>query len=80
MIIGIDHVQITVPANAVVEARAFYCGLLDSVRSSGTRTVTASCTAGVCEGLKPHPARGVREGLSCVRRKAPAQFSGREPR
>jgi catechol 2,3-dioxygenase-like lactoylglutathione lyase family enzyme len=28
MIIGIDHVQITVPANAVAEARAFYCGLL----------------------------------------------------
>jgi catechol 2,3-dioxygenase-like lactoylglutathione lyase family enzyme len=28
MIIGIDHVQITVPANAVAEARAFYCRLL----------------------------------------------------
>ena len=28
MIIGIDHVQITVPANAVADARAFYCGLL----------------------------------------------------
>jgi catechol 2,3-dioxygenase-like lactoylglutathione lyase family enzyme len=28
MIIGIDHVQITVPANAVAEARAFYCELL----------------------------------------------------
>src|SRR5262249_47270927 len=28
MIIGIDHVQITIPANAVAEARAFYCGLL----------------------------------------------------
>jgi catechol 2,3-dioxygenase-like lactoylglutathione lyase family enzyme len=28
MIIGIDHVQITVPANAVAEARTFYCGLL----------------------------------------------------
>src|SRR5262245_43587009 len=28
MILGIDHVQITVPANAVEEARAFYCGLL----------------------------------------------------
>src|SRR5215510_2399239 len=28
MITGIDHVQITVPANAVAEARAFYCGLL----------------------------------------------------
>src|SRR5215468_7382203 len=28
MIIGIDHVQITVAANAVAEARAFYCGLL----------------------------------------------------
>jgi catechol 2,3-dioxygenase-like lactoylglutathione lyase family enzyme len=28
MIIGIDHVQITVPAAAVAEARAFYCGLL----------------------------------------------------
>jgi catechol 2,3-dioxygenase-like lactoylglutathione lyase family enzyme len=28
MIIGIDHVQLTVPANAVAEARAFYCGLL----------------------------------------------------
>jgi catechol 2,3-dioxygenase-like lactoylglutathione lyase family enzyme len=28
MIIGINHVQITVPANAVEEARAFYCGLL----------------------------------------------------
>jgi catechol 2,3-dioxygenase-like lactoylglutathione lyase family enzyme len=28
MIIGIDHVQITVPANLVAEARAFYCGLL----------------------------------------------------
>jgi catechol 2,3-dioxygenase-like lactoylglutathione lyase family enzyme len=28
MILGIDHVQITVPAHAVAEARAFYCGLL----------------------------------------------------
>src|SRR5215468_1778378 len=28
MIIGIDHVQITVAANAVAEGRAFYCGLL----------------------------------------------------
>jgi catechol 2,3-dioxygenase-like lactoylglutathione lyase family enzyme len=28
MILGIDHVHITVPANAVAEARAFYCGLL----------------------------------------------------
>jgi catechol 2,3-dioxygenase-like lactoylglutathione lyase family enzyme len=28
MIIGIDHVQITVPADAVADARAFYCGLL----------------------------------------------------
>jgi catechol 2,3-dioxygenase-like lactoylglutathione lyase family enzyme len=28
MIVGIDHVQITVPANAVAEARAFYCGSL----------------------------------------------------
>jgi catechol 2,3-dioxygenase-like lactoylglutathione lyase family enzyme len=28
MITGIDHVQITVPANAVAEARAFYCGVL----------------------------------------------------
>jgi catechol 2,3-dioxygenase-like lactoylglutathione lyase family enzyme len=28
MIIGIDHVQITVPAGAVEEARGFYCGLL----------------------------------------------------
>jgi catechol 2,3-dioxygenase-like lactoylglutathione lyase family enzyme len=28
MILGIDHVQITVPANAVPEARAFYCGVL----------------------------------------------------
>src|SRR5262245_5267958 len=28
MILGIDHVQITVPVNAVAEARAFYCGLL----------------------------------------------------
>jgi len=28
MIIGIDHVQITVPTHAVAEARAFYCGLL----------------------------------------------------
>jgi catechol 2,3-dioxygenase-like lactoylglutathione lyase family enzyme len=28
MIIGIDHVQITVPAHAVAAARAFYCGLL----------------------------------------------------
>jgi catechol 2,3-dioxygenase-like lactoylglutathione lyase family enzyme len=28
MIVGIDHVQITVPADAVAEARAFYCGLL----------------------------------------------------
>jgi catechol 2,3-dioxygenase-like lactoylglutathione lyase family enzyme len=28
MILGIDHVQITVPANAVAEARTFYCGLL----------------------------------------------------
>jgi len=28
MIFDIDHVQITVPANAVAEARAVYCGLL----------------------------------------------------
>jgi catechol 2,3-dioxygenase-like lactoylglutathione lyase family enzyme len=28
MIIGIDHVQITVPTNAIAEARAFYCELL----------------------------------------------------
>jgi catechol 2,3-dioxygenase-like lactoylglutathione lyase family enzyme len=28
MIVGIDHVQITVPAAAVADARAFYCGLL----------------------------------------------------
>jgi catechol 2,3-dioxygenase-like lactoylglutathione lyase family enzyme len=28
MILGIDHVQITVPAHAVADARAFYCGLL----------------------------------------------------
>jgi catechol 2,3-dioxygenase-like lactoylglutathione lyase family enzyme len=28
MILGIDHVQITVPPTAVAEARAFYCGLL----------------------------------------------------
>jgi catechol 2,3-dioxygenase-like lactoylglutathione lyase family enzyme len=28
MIIGIDHVQITVPADAVPAARAFYCELL----------------------------------------------------
>jgi catechol 2,3-dioxygenase-like lactoylglutathione lyase family enzyme len=28
MILGIDHVQITVPASAVPAARAFYCGLL----------------------------------------------------
>jgi len=28
MIVGIDHVQITVPTSAVAEARAFYCGLL----------------------------------------------------
>jgi len=28
MILGIDHVQTTVPANAVAEARNFYCGLL----------------------------------------------------
>jgi catechol 2,3-dioxygenase-like lactoylglutathione lyase family enzyme len=28
MILGIDHVQITVPAGGVPAARAFYCGLL----------------------------------------------------
>jgi catechol 2,3-dioxygenase-like lactoylglutathione lyase family enzyme len=28
MIIDIDHVQVTVPADAVADARAFYCGLL----------------------------------------------------
>ena len=28
MILGIDHVQITVPADAVAAARAFYCGVL----------------------------------------------------
>jgi catechol 2,3-dioxygenase-like lactoylglutathione lyase family enzyme len=28
MITGIDHVQITVAAEAVADARAFYCGLL----------------------------------------------------
>lgn len=28
MIVGIDHVQITVPPHAIVDAKAFYCGLL----------------------------------------------------
>jgi catechol 2,3-dioxygenase-like lactoylglutathione lyase family enzyme len=28
MIVGVDHVQITVPAADVEAARAFYCGLL----------------------------------------------------
>jgi catechol 2,3-dioxygenase-like lactoylglutathione lyase family enzyme len=28
MITGIDHVQITVPADGMEQARAFYCGLL----------------------------------------------------
>jgi catechol 2,3-dioxygenase-like lactoylglutathione lyase family enzyme len=28
MIVGVDHVQITVPPDGVAEARAFYCGLL----------------------------------------------------
>jgi catechol 2,3-dioxygenase-like lactoylglutathione lyase family enzyme len=28
MIAGIDHIQITVPADRVEQARAFYCGLL----------------------------------------------------
>ena len=28
MIVGIDHVQITIPVGAEAEARAFYCGLL----------------------------------------------------
>ena len=28
MIVGIDHVQITVPSERVEEARRFYCGLL----------------------------------------------------
>src|SRR5580692_9874139 len=28
MIVGVDHVQITVPAQDVAEARAFYSGLL----------------------------------------------------
>jgi catechol 2,3-dioxygenase-like lactoylglutathione lyase family enzyme len=28
VILGIDHVQITVPPDAVEQARAFYCGLL----------------------------------------------------
>lgn len=28
MILGIDHVQITVPPPAIAQARAFYCGLL----------------------------------------------------
>jgi catechol 2,3-dioxygenase-like lactoylglutathione lyase family enzyme len=28
MITGIDHVQITVPADGLEQARAFYCGLL----------------------------------------------------
>ncbi len=27
-IVGVDHVQITVPPEAVEQARAFYCGLL----------------------------------------------------
>lgn len=29
MIIGIHHVQITIPSGAEEQARAFYCGLLD---------------------------------------------------
>ena len=28
MIVGIDHVQVTIPVGAEAEARAFYCGLL----------------------------------------------------
>jgi catechol 2,3-dioxygenase-like lactoylglutathione lyase family enzyme len=28
MIVGIDHIQITIPKGAEAEARAFYCGLL----------------------------------------------------
>jgi catechol 2,3-dioxygenase-like lactoylglutathione lyase family enzyme len=28
MIVGVDHVQITVPPKAVLQARAFYCDLL----------------------------------------------------
>jgi len=28
MIVGIDHMQITIPVGAEAEARAFYCGLL----------------------------------------------------
>jgi catechol 2,3-dioxygenase-like lactoylglutathione lyase family enzyme len=28
MITGVDHIQITVPADGVERARAFYCGLL----------------------------------------------------
>jgi hypothetical protein len=51
MMLGTDQVQSTVPATAVAEARAFYCGLLGlrevekpaTLRglASGSRSVTA---------------------------------------
>jgi catechol 2,3-dioxygenase-like lactoylglutathione lyase family enzyme len=75
MIIGIDHVQITVPANAVEDARVFYCGLLglreiekpESLRARGgfwlqvgDRQVHVGIEEGVArQATKAHVAYGV---------------------
>ena len=77
MIIGIDHVQITVPANSVPAARAFYCGLLglpeiekpDALRGrggfwlqAGDRQVHVGTEEGVeRNATKAHVAYAVRD-------------------
>jgi catechol 2,3-dioxygenase-like lactoylglutathione lyase family enzyme len=77
MIIGIDHVQITVPGHAVSAARAFYCGLLglrevekpEALRERGgfwlqvgERQVHVGTEEGVQRGAtKAHVAYAVRD-------------------
>jgi catechol 2,3-dioxygenase-like lactoylglutathione lyase family enzyme len=83
MIIGIDHVQITVPANAVEDARVFYCGLLglreiekpESLRARGgfwlqvgDRQVHVGIEEGVArQATKAHVAYGVTGSVHGVR-------------
>jgi catechol 2,3-dioxygenase-like lactoylglutathione lyase family enzyme len=68
MIIGIDHVQITVPAHAVDDARAFYCRLLglreiekpESLRARGGFWLEVGDRQGTSESKRASPARRPR--------------------
>jgi catechol 2,3-dioxygenase-like lactoylglutathione lyase family enzyme len=77
MIVGVDHVQITVPPDGLAEARAFYCGLLglrevekpEALRGrggfwfqAGDRQVHVGVEAGVDRrATKAHVAYAVRD-------------------